>query len=889
MELIFVGALAIIALAIVTPIIAFKANEKANRLEQQLRQLYREVDQLKSQIKVPKQEVVQETVPESIVTNEPQPEPQPAFDSTPEENQPSVVTTKVEIAPAQPKHEPNAIHQWFDKCFDHMRDNWLVWVGGLAMVIGAGYLVQVVGSNFTFPPLARVMAAAAISLCLVAIGEWTHRKISAISTSFINDKADAYIPAALYASGMSGFYATVIFSTVVYQFFSPTIALIAMASLALLCLALTARLGPLMTALGLFGGYTAPFWIGGSEPNYLLLSSYILTITLAGLLTKFRNRIEWLASAISVAHGLWLLLIATSIPSEQIISWFLLFIPISSYLLIFTPVMGWKLDLRFKPHARWPFFHPLIPSVLLAGITALVIERSLTLSSGYLMTFVFPALILLIPAFRRRLTQRVFYGVTLVAIVQMIAAAVVIANETLTGEVWLVFAVLILIASGRVYSQYLLGDKSKIAYWMATLTLPTLLTTTLIYLNFEFIPYLDSWAIFSFTALALTLFAANRLQYLVRESAIAVHVLVLVLSYCYLDVELLPLAITLQTLVACWQQKAQLCSIGTTAIKAIMTLLIVKMSLIPFIPQLQITLLPEWLWALTSFVPAIIILVIARQLINSIDRTFKEWFDAAILHLAVLVTFTQTNYWLLDSYNFLAEISFYSVALFSCQALALYGVYQAKLRITTKLKSFYHYYSMTLLGLASVLILVLNTVYQPLLNTYVTGQDWPLVNWLAIGWVIPATILIALTHKGLFSSPIKALHLYSVAAGILGVWVIYSIRQFWQEGDITLNQPTGMAEMFSYSIAIIVAGAVTTYMGVKLHKAIIQKVGLVMLGVAVCKVFLLDTAALEGIWRAISFLGLGGSLIALGWLFQRLHYRSQRTKAESNETVNSVE
>ena len=38
----------------------------------------------------------------------------------------------------------------------------------------------------------------------------------------------------------------------------------------------------------------------------------------------------------------------------------------------------------------------------------------------------------------------------------------------------------------------------------------------------------------------------------------------------------------------------------------------------------------------------------------------------------------------------------------------------------------------------------------------------------------------------------------------------------------------------------------------------------------VVKVFLLDMAGLTGVWRALSFIGLGLVLIGIGYLYQRL-------------------
>ena len=42
------------------------------------------------------------------------------------------------------------------------------------------------------------------------------------------------------------------------------------------------------------------------------------------------------------------------------------------------------------------------------------------------------------------------------------------------------------------------------------------------------------------------------------------------------------------------------------------------------------------------------------------------------------------------------------------------------------------------------------------------------------------------------------------------------------------------------------------------------------IGLVAAKVFLSDMASLEGVLRAMSFLGLGGTLIAIGYAYRRL-------------------
>ena len=54
-----------------------------------------------------------------------------------------------------------------------------------------------------------------------------------------------------------------------------------------------------------------------------------------------------------------------------------------------------------------------------------------------------------------------------------------------------------------------------------------------------------------------------------------------------------------------------------------------------------------------------------------------------------------------------------------------------------------------------------------------------------------------------------------------------------------------------------------------------QPARLLALGVialTVAKVFIVDTASISGIFRALSVIGLGVVLLGIGWLYQRLLY-----------------
>ncbi len=880
MDLTIVIGLLVIVVTIITPIIAFLAYQKASKLEAQIRQLKLDLHDLRNgSLDEPHSERTK-----SEATN-----PTLAIyeANEPLANLPAVEITVNHTDQQETKFATQAdlmakpISPWFEKCLTHIRDNWLVWIGGLALVVGAGYLVQIVGSNFTFSPIVRVLAAALFSSSLISLGEVTHRKINAISSSFISLRADAYIPAALYAAGMSGLYATVLFSTVVYQFFTPSLALSAMASLALVCLALTLRLGPLMAALGLFGGYSAPFWIGGESPNYVLLSCYINAITIAGLLTYLRSKQTWLPLALTVAHCGWLLLLIFNIPDEILTLWYVVSVSLSTLLLVFTPYMGLELKLRYRHANKWQYSQPIIPAVALSLVSLAYLEQTLFRDNGAFWFFLYPILILVLPILRGNLAPRRYYPVTALGIICIELGAIAINNVATSTLLWSIIAFCSVIAMARCTTQYLLGDRSTIAYWMAVITLPGLLVTNLLYLELQQFAAIYFWAVFAVFTSVVALLIAIKTKRLIQETSSSLHLVALTLSYCFLNSEWLAISISLQIVTAAWQHTKNRYSPGILAIKIMMATLIVLVSAVPFIPELQFTLIGSWSSVLESYVPAIVALWVARQMFSKQQLELSEWLEGSILHLVVLLVFAQTNYWLLGSFNFVFDINFYSISLFISQAVALFAVYQFKLKHSVQLKLFYHGYCYLLLSVIGVLFLILNTVYQPLLNSYVTGTDLPIINWLAPGWLAPALLVLGISYYKLYTSPIKDLYLNVFAAVAFGLWVTFSIRQFWQTGSMMIDQPTSMAEMFSYSVALIIAGAATTYLGVRKAHKLTQKVGLITLGVTVCKVFILDTAALEGIWRAISFLGLGGSLIALGWLFQRLHYRTgQEGKAE---------
>jgi uncharacterized membrane protein len=48
-----------------------------------------------------------------------------------------------------------------------------------------------------------------------------------------------------------------------------------------------------------------------------------------------------------------------------------------------------------------------------------------------------------------------------------------------------------------------------------------------------------------------------------------------------------------------------------------------------------------------------------------------------------------------------------------------------------------------------------------------------------------------------------------------------------------------------------------------------------VIALTICKAFVIDMSTLTGAYRALSFMGLGLVLVAIGWLYQKVLFRRQ--------------
>ncbi len=137
----------------------------------------------------------------------------------------------------------------------------------------------------------------------------------------------------------------------------------------------------------------------------------------------------------------------------------------------------------------------------------------------------------------------------------------------------------------------------------------------------------------------------------------------------------------------------------------------------------------------------------------------------------------------------------------------------------------------------------------------------------------------------------KMLPLKPIAASIslvlLFVLVSMQVRHGFAGADLRIGvHPISQAESYGYSLAWVLLALTLLVSGIVTGSTILRYGSLVIMLVAVGKVAL-DVAQLKDLWRVFSLLGLGLSLIVLGFIYQRFVFR--RPKPTEAEPVHSQE
>ena len=188
--------------------------------------------------------------------------------------------------------------------------------------------------------------------------------------------------------------------------------------------------------------------------------------------------------------------------------------------------------------------------------------------------------------------------------------------------------------------------------------------------------------------------------------------------------------------------------------------------------------------------------------------------------------------------------------------------------------------------LATSQVLLLQVLGRnPLFSTAPVG-DWPLVNLLLLAYGIPA--VFALLFYRAASDPDVVLgntkrRIIQVVSGgsallLLFVEVSLEVRRAFHgsilgsgyiDGAYVAAAAPTDGEWYAYSLAWLIYAGILLALGIWRQSAVLRWASLALVMLTVAKLFLFDMSNVTGLFRVVSFFGLGLSLIGIGYLYQR--------------------
>ena len=767
---------------------------------------------------------------------------------------------------------------------------WLVWVGGIALTLGGIFVVRYTIQEGLIGPGVRIMLGALLALILVAAGEWTRRKEN---LSGLPGLPTAHIPGILTAAGTTVAYATVYAAYGLYNFLPPGVAFVLMGLVALLTLTAALLHGPALAGLGVIGAYLAPLFVSTAQPDYWALYIYIAVVTAASFALARLRLWRWLALAAIVLSAAWTLpgmtpgaVTAVGAHAFNTLAGFALAAVFLVCGLLYGPdVKPGELD-RVSVFA--------LSIYLLAAALLVLASRH---DATALTVFVVLTIATVAVAWRAEAASG---AVPVAAVLAMVVMAHWAVQENLDFLKWPAGPAAPAIAEPQRYDYgshltlaaawaALFGVAGFFAQgrsvralvpmlWSATSVFAPLAMLIALYYR---IANLDRSLPFAALALLLAAIFALATENLLRRehrpgigaaSAFyatgALAALALALTFA-LEKGWLTIALALMAPGAAWiAEKRPLPWLRSLA--AIMAAVVTaRVGWEPRIVGGDLGTAPIFNWLLYGYgVPAASFWLAGWLLRRRRDDPPARTVDAAAILFTVLLVVLEIRHYVTGGDMYQTSAGLTEIALYVNAGLAMtIGLEYVRRRSG----SIVHNVGACIVAALTLIAIVADLVYvaDPDLARHPVGPAF--INLILLGYGIPAVLAITLALIARTTRPLP----YRIAAAITAMtlalfYLTLEVRRLFH-GPI-LAGPTGDAEQYMYSTVWLLFGIVVLAVGFLLRSQPARLLALGVIAVTIAKVFIVDTASISGIFRALSMIGLGVVLLGIGWLYQRLLY-----------------
>lgn len=213
-----------------------------------------------------------------------------------------------------------------------------VWLGGACIALAGAFLVKYSIDEGLLGPGMRVVLGILLGVALVVAGDVMRPKSGTIGQ-------------ALTAAGIADLYASLFAAVALYQLIAPALAFAILAGLTFVAIGLSLRHGPFVGLVGLAGGFIMPAVVSTGEPHPAILLSYLYLLQLGALWLE-RQRGWWYLPAIANAGGLGWAFLVLSLPKARALGGIdAVAVPI--YLIVVAASVFW-LSPRISTASDWP-------------------------------------------------------------------------------------------------------------------------------------------------------------------------------------------------------------------------------------------------------------------------------------------------------------------------------------------------------------------------------------------------------------------------------------------------------------------------------------------------------------------------------------------------------
>ncbi|RWK57255.1 DUF2339 domain-containing protein [Mesorhizobium sp.] len=775
---------------------------------------------------------------------------------------------------------------------------WAVWVGGIALALGGLFLIRYTIEAGIFGPGVRLSMAAMLGLVLVAVGEFIRR------TGFrvpVQGVAGAYIPAILTAAGAFILFGTVYAAHGVYGFIGPALAFTLLGAIGVATIAAALVHGQALAGVGLLGAVVTPMLVASQAPNPWALFGYLAIVLAAtGVIARLR---DWklLMAAAFVGTGLWTILYMTDAPGANLpVILFINAVTLAVLALVWLGRRGGEAGPA--KGFDWPSIAPgffvglsamalfvdpayaagdaLPGAALIAALVAVALYRPLALAllhaAGLATVLVYLGII------PPTSVASDFSGAALGVDGQPAALA-----DTLMLRIGIFLGLVFIAAGFWAARKFAASAHIRAASWAAWGVVAPLVILLALWLTFG---NLDRDLVYAaVAAILVAVFAAGgewiargeqpplqggaAVSFALGGAAVAALLMLYMAFGSGWTTMLLGAAAIVPALTTRWRAYPVLGWISVAAVVAVLG----RIAFDPTIVGAEfLSRTPVLNWLLPGYgVPALAYGFAAWQLARTTNGRPRLAMEAAatlfaLLTIAILVRHAMHGGVIDTGAATLAEQAIYTLIAIGAGAILV--------AIDMRSPSLVLRYGSLAAGVVSVAFIVIQHfgALNPLFTDESTGRI-PVFNLLFLAYLLPALAAGGLALYARDKRPKWYAAMLALMAALLAfVYATLSVRRLFKGEFIGLWSGLDQLETYTYSALWLIIGVALLTAGVWLKSQVLRVASAALISVAVLKVFLFDMSELEGVLRALSFIGLGAVLIGIGLFYQRLLTRAAR-------------